>query len=816
MRSLSDAELRAIGRGLMADPEMRRVIVREMFGGGMLPITGGTCSTPASEVSSGNFGAACSDTGTYAFSGKVGIGTTSPQGILHINAGSSDVVGNKILIASGSNSYGQVQLGGLSTSEVSLSYIANVTAFGDPPTSSSGSSCIWNQGIGLYTTLSSQYCIANTAYDGPIFLVDSAGGVAIGTYAATAASVHPPDNGLIVSGSVGIGTDAPLMDLDVEPNPDNTFQGVFVNMGGLGTTIAQNQINDFWGNAAFQAQISSGSAYNGANFLGMNGGCPAMDYYTSNSTDGDTQAALTDGVRTYWVFVTGVDGVTTAGIYGAALNAFVDGTVSTGIVPMQWTFQVLNQAGVMIQPLTLRSSGNVGIGRTDRLATLTVQGRASFDATGMVTIAASTSVSGSGTRFTADVGLGDRISVASQTRNVVAIASDTALTVDAAFTTAASGATMTVLPGIFRTDDSDGNPKLIVTNDGRTLLNGIVSLQPLGGTLDDQPQIQAAINNPPSNGGIIMLMPGVYNIGSTIMVSKDGVKLRGYGGCRNDQPGGTSDPLTKLLWKGSAGGTVVQLIPSATNGQIQDLEISNLTIDGAGVVGNTSVGARIGLLLDRAVNSRFISVQVQNIQDINAVVDGLLTVGIGIKLTTTAATGGDNVDCSFNLFENCSILYAPVCLQLTAEPTGGADANSCHNKFIGLSLRYSGTTRDTGIYNTGINLAVCDNNNFDRTWIYTPGSVLYGVIVSDPTEALSNYFYHLELPPAPGPDETGGQLIVFEATSTVLGKNCVFGYDLANGQSQPLAFEGDTDTSTPADPTGYLFWIDALGGIHGD
>jgi hypothetical protein len=188
MRSLSDADLRAIGRSLMADPEMRRAIVHEIFGGA-LPITGGTCSTPASEVSSGNFGAACSDTGTYAFPAKVGIGTTSPQGILHISAGSSDVVGNKVLIASGSNSYGQVQLGGLSTTEVSLSYVANVTAFGDPPTSSSGSSYIWNQGIGLYSTLASQYCIANTAYGGPIFLVDSAGGVAIGTYAANAASV---------------------------------------------------------------------------------------------------------------------------------------------------------------------------------------------------------------------------------------------------------------------------------------------------------------------------------------------------------------------------------------------------------------------------------------------------------------------------------------------------------------------------------------------------------------------------------------------------------------------------------------------------
>jgi hypothetical protein len=86
MRSLSDAELRAIGRSLMADPEMRRVIIRHIIAP-MVPITGGTCPYYASDVSSGTFGSACSDTGAYTFTGSVGIGTTTPGFNLDVNGG---------------------------------------------------------------------------------------------------------------------------------------------------------------------------------------------------------------------------------------------------------------------------------------------------------------------------------------------------------------------------------------------------------------------------------------------------------------------------------------------------------------------------------------------------------------------------------------------------------------------------------------------------------------------------------------------------------------------------------------------------------
>jgi len=134
--------------------------------------------------------------------GYVGIGTTGPGGILHVVGGA-----NKILFNSTSNSYGQVQIGGTGAKEVSLSYISNMTAFGNPPTSSSGNTFIWNQGVGLYSATGNQYGLANTGYGGLSFLADSNGGFSLGAYAKN--YTVPPVDGMIISGNVGIGTPAP-------------------------------------------------------------------------------------------------------------------------------------------------------------------------------------------------------------------------------------------------------------------------------------------------------------------------------------------------------------------------------------------------------------------------------------------------------------------------------------------------------------------------------------------------------------------------------------------------------------------------------
>jgi hypothetical protein len=65
--------------------------------------------------------------------------------------------------------------------------------------------------------------------------------------------------------------------------------------------------------------------------------------------------------------------------------------------------------------------------------------------TGTATIAGTTAVTGSGTAFTTELRIGDEISINGEVRNIIAIASATALTVDRAFATSAAGASVFLL-----------------------------------------------------------------------------------------------------------------------------------------------------------------------------------------------------------------------------------------------------------------------------------------------------------------------------------------------------------------------------------
>ncbi|MBI4478492.1 MAG: hypothetical protein HY651_00550 [Acidobacteria bacterium] len=312
-------------------------------------------------------------------------------------------------------------------------------------------------------------------------------------------------------------------------------------------------------------------------------------------------------------------------------------------------------------------------------------------------------------------------------------------------------------------------------------LNQIIFLRPNGST--DGDQINDAITNKlPSNGGIIYLTPGEYHINTKIIIAKNGVKLRGFGAC---DPGlGASDnPLTKLLWKGSSYGTVVELKPSSSTAQIQDLELSDLSIDGWTGSQNDNK-ASIGLLLDRVLNSKFLNVRVRNC---------LGTNGTGIKMTTTS-DGVDDLGTSWNHFENCSIWDCTTGLHLTSETSGGAVANCCHNTFVALNIQ-------GGSCVTGIKLEVCDNNCFYR--VMTPGDATTGVLIADPDKAATNYFYHLQ---------AGGTygLKVENANGAPYSRNLVFGYSRDNGEQEPLAYDGESPVTPISD---YVYWVDSFGDL---
>ena len=84
----------------------------------------------------------------------------------------------------------------------------------------------------------------------------------------------------------------------------------------------------------------------------------------------------------------------------------------------------------------------------------------------------------------------------------------------------------------------------------------------------------------------------------------------------------------------------------------------------------------------------------------------------------------------------------------------------------------------------------------------------YGVVVDNPTTASNNYFYHLQ---AAGGTNAGG-FHVYNANTSIAGKNLIFGYDQGNGEPDPSAEDSNGGSF---DPTLVLFWIDSMGQDHG-
>ena len=116
------------------------------------------------------------------------------------------------------------------------------------------------------------------------------------------------------------------------------------------------------------------------------------------------------------------------------------------------------------------------------------------DITGTIDPAASTSVTGVGTVFTTEAKIGDALVVTGETRTITAIASDTACTVDTAFSNNANDTTPEIHPAAFVViDDSGGIDLVIDTNGNISTSDGAVDVDivshdgsnglKLGGTL---------------------------------------------------------------------------------------------------------------------------------------------------------------------------------------------------------------------------------------------------------------------------------------------------------------------------------------------
>ena len=96
---------------------------------------------------------------------------------------------------------------------------------------------------------------------------------------------------------------------------------------------------------------------------------------------------------------------------------------------------------------------------------------------GSIDPTASTSVTGVGTYFSSELQVGDRITVSGETRTIVAIASNTGLTVDVAFTDNANDTSVDRLPAALVVTDSSGTAKVTVADNGNlNVWSGVISV----------------------------------------------------------------------------------------------------------------------------------------------------------------------------------------------------------------------------------------------------------------------------------------------------------------------------------------------------
>ena len=171
------------------------------------------------------------------------------------------------------------------------------------------------------------------------------------------------------------------------------------------------------------------------------------------------------------------------------------------------------------------ATGNVGIGTTAPAKALHVvdsaliKGRATFTLTGSIDPAASTTVPGVGTLFLTEVSIGDDIVVSGETRTVTAIASNTSLTVNTAFSNNANDATPDCNPAAFTVIRDAGAIGMVLDDNGNVGIGNAAPASKLdiSGVFkfydDNTPEIHI-VDPDDSNYALIGYSDGTLNLSS--------------------------------------------------------------------------------------------------------------------------------------------------------------------------------------------------------------------------------------------------------------------------------------------------------------
>lgn len=218
--------------------------------------------------------------------------------------------------------------------------------------------------------------------------------------------------------------------------------------------------------------------------ININSSVMSLKYTDMNLLGGITK---TDNTTTKQVDVTfagsvpSIAGTITGGTDGSVLFVHPDNTIAQDNANFFWDFTnkrlgIGNNTPVAAVQLTSNSTTRnlFAANITEKLAIFTIKSTSSFVATGTTTVNSAQAVVGTGTKFLSEVGIGDLLSVSSDSGNfatVLTITDDTHLSVAFGL---GNGTTQTinVKKALYRIDDASGNTQFVINSSGQVGVGG--------------------------------------------------------------------------------------------------------------------------------------------------------------------------------------------------------------------------------------------------------------------------------------------------------------------------------------------------------
>jgi parallel beta-helix repeat protein len=218
--------------------------------------------------------------------------------------------------------------------------------------------------------------------------------------------------------------------------------------------------------------------------------------------------------------------------------------------------------------------------------------------------------------------------------------------------------------------------------------------------VDDQNEINAAINSLPDNGGSVYLAEGTYILSDNIVISKSNVAIVGAG----------ASTVLKIKDNKNADMSVIYAW-----GKV-NLLIQNLHINGNRA--NQTTGYMNGIYFDSVENSKIVDCWVENLRSHYGI---LLVHSSNNKVTGNTCTGIGYSDIYLG-WSNYNTVTGNTCMgnsnngiELYSSSNNTVTGNTCQNNWVGIYLLYysdnntvTGNTCTGGAY--GIFISLSNNN----------------------------------------------------------------------------------------------------------